>query len=371
MWDALHRAVHGLPFEQPIPESLEAEFRSWPARRRRQLLRKAAQRELLIHLTGQGRRLCRTRAPEGVRRMLWWNPWTTIGDALMDLSARARVPADIEIELLIPPALAPLFANDSRFRRVHESWSTVGRDFDFLLVGYHGREVLRAKLRHLPQVPFATLHGHLAGEMFSRTHAADARIRQLFGLAPGEPSPPRLDLPAADVLGDLAPQRVRIAVALGARDPRRRYPHWLAALTRVADAWPGDLPAPCFVLLGAGNARDDVASLEPLLRRQLAADRVDRQTVLQAAQTIAACDFFVGADGGPMHLAVATGRPGVALFGPVPPEYRLLPGSTMVPLQPVAGQDHVSAAVLGQAIVDGVQRAAAHGGLGNAHHLHA
>jgi hypothetical protein len=367
MLQHLRHLLHGLPFDQPVPEHLAAEFDAWPVRRRRQLLRKVAQRELAIALSGQGRRRCTHSAPPRARRMLWWYTWTTLGDAIMDLSPRFLLPAGIEVELLICPALAPLFEHDGRFTRVHRDWTTVDRDFDFLLLNHFSTDGLRDKRRHLPQVPFAAVLGHMAGEMFSRVHVADARVRQLFHLPPGEPVPPRLDL-APQPPGDAA--HCHIAVALGARDERRRWRGWDDALRAVLRLWPVDAPPPRFHLIGTANARPDREGLSAEVLAH-SDDHLEHHTLLQMAQCVAGCDAFVGTDGGPMHVAVATGRPGVAMFSVVPPEYRLLPGSPVLPLRPDAQGLPPAPEVLAQALVDRVHGPRADRGLGHAHDLHA
>jgi hypothetical protein len=367
MLQHLRHLIHGLPFEHSVPEHLREEYEAWPGHRKRQLLRKVAQRELAIAFSGQGRLRCTTRAPQGVRRMLWWYTWTTIGDAIMDLSPRYLLPAGIEVELLICPALAPLFAGDSRFTRVHSDWDTVGRDFDFLLVNHFSTDGLRAKRRHLPRVPFAAVLGHMAGEMFSRLHVADARVRQLFQLPPGEPLPPHLDLTPMAMPDD---GHCHVAVALGARDERRRWQGWNEALLQVLRRWPVDAKPPRFHLLGTANARPDREALSPAVLAHCE-DHIERQSLLQAAQCIAGCDAFVGPDGGPMHVAVATGRPGVAMFSVVPPEYRLLPSSPVWPLRADAQGRPPAPELLAQALVDRVHGAAADRGLGHVHDLHA
>lgn len=48
-------------------------------------------------------------------------------------------------------------------------------------------------------------------------------------------------------------------------------------------------------------------------------DLVGRTTVKQSAALLAHADVVVSGDTGPMHLAVALGRPVVALYGPTSP----------------------------------------------------
>jgi ADP-heptose:LPS heptosyltransferase len=329
MFEHLHRQIHGLPFEAPIPEHLHAEFAAWPAPRRRAIVRKALLREAAIALGGQ-RSLRLERATPGVRRVLWVYDWTTIGDAIMDLSARALLPPSIELDLLVRPALAPLFEHDRRFRRVCTGPAQCDGAYDLLLVQHLHSGVLGLQRRHFRAVPFVSVMGHLAGEMFSRIEFADRRLRQIFGLPDGAPTAPWLDLPSPT---RLPADRFHLAVALGARDERRRYPHWRAALAALLDGWPADAPPLTLHWIGTANARADRATLEgdPRLR-SASVDHIERTSLLDTACLIAACDGFVGTDGGLMHIAAATQRPGVALFGAVPPRYRLLPGASVVGL---------------------------------------
>jgi hypothetical protein len=334
MFERLHRQIHGLPFEAPIPEHLHAEFAAWPAPRRRAIVRKALLREAAITLGGQ-RPLRLELAPPGTRRVLWIYDWTTIGDAIMDLSARLLLPPSIELDLLVRPSLAPLFEHDRRFRRVCTEPAQCDGAYDLLLMQHLHSGVLGLQRRHFRGVPFVSVMGHLAGEMFSRIEFADRRLRQIFGLPDGAPTPPRLDLPPP---ARLPTDRFHLAVGLGARDERRRYPHWRDALIALLDGWPADAPPLTLHWVGSANACADRATLErdPRLRAA-SVDHIARTSLLDTACLISACDGFVGTDGGLMHIAAATARPGVALFGTVPPRYRLLPGAPIVGMQADSG----------------------------------
>ena len=80
-----------------------------------------------------------------------------------------------------------------------------------------------------------------------------------------------------------------------------------------------------FVLVGSGtSAHEDAARITAgVLKKhcELALDLPDLQALRDC---IAGCDYFIGGDSGPMHLAEALDKPGVALFGHIRPEWRLL-----------------------------------------------
>ena len=68
------------------------------------------------------------------------------------------------------------------------------------------------------------------------------------------------------------------------------------------------------ILLFAGpNERQLQAKVAKLMHRRPICVKED--DLCQVAGLIAACDFYIGNDTGPMHIAVAVGTPIVALFG--------------------------------------------------------
>jgi hypothetical protein len=320
--------IHTLPFAEPIANTLAEEYAALPWRRRVQALRKATLRELGLLLNGQGRRRV-DRVPAEARSILWIHSGLTVGEAIMDLAPRHLVPRSVEIDLLIAPTLAMLFSSDRRLRAVHTDPNAVPDDVDFVLLDTFRPSSLRQKANRYPQLPFASMRGHNAGERFDRVAYADLRVRQLFGLPPGEVVAPALDLGEAGgkVFEDV---RFRIAVPLGGRVARKRYGHWNEALRRLLTAWPKGLAAPEFRLLGQGSsARKDLATISPELVAKHASVGLDAGDLRDTALDISQCDAFLGVDGGMMHVAVAVGTPGLALFANIDPAYCLRPASTM------------------------------------------
>ena len=315
--------IHGLPFDAPIRNELRFEYERMPWSQRAGLLRKVAQRELLLLLTGQTwRRVSRART----RRVLWIYQWGTIGDALMDLAVRRALPDEVRIDLCIVATLGPLFDGDPRFAQVHTRIGDCKGPYDFVLLQNLGAGAVSMKIRSAPLAPFATLFEHLRGERFDRLTFAQRRFEQLFGLPSAAPSPQWLALgprPQRDT------RRTRVAVALGAREPRRWYRRWPEVLNALLARWPAAWPAPEFVLLGNRTALGDLPpfAAEPLARHcRIEVDRLDLPGVARAVHD---CDVFLGADGGLMHLAVACDLPGLAVFVEIDPALRLLPGTRL------------------------------------------
>lgn len=313
--------VHGLPFDGDVPNRLREEWNAMPGSARLQRLRKIVQRDLVVLATGQARR-CVERAPAGTRKVLWIYNWTTLGDSIMDLAARFSVPAEIELDLCITPALAALYAWDTRFAHVHSRLQDCAQDYDFVLIHELSTRTLREKRRHLRSVPFAPVLNSFIGEQFARPAFVDARLRHLFGQPSAVAPRPSLSLGAAPARsGD----RFDIAVVLGARDPRRSFPHWNQTLHAVLASWPSRLAAPRFRLLGSDNAKAELQKLSIDLRQGHGEDLVGRTSLMQAVRIIRDCDAFLGTDGGLMHVAAAADKPGLALFVAVDPLLRLPP----------------------------------------------
>src|SRR5664280_1827101 len=328
MFRGWRNPVYSLPFAEPIANTLDQEFAAQRLGRRVQALRKAALRELLLLANGQARQRVK-RVPATARSMLWVYTCTTVGDAIMDLAPRLLVPRRVEIDLLIAPALAPLFATDRRLREVHTDPNTLPPDVDFILLDSFRTAALRLKAKRYPRLPFASMRGHNAGERFDRVAFADRRIRQLFDLPVEEVVQPVLDLgeSGGKVFEE---ERFRIAVPLGARAARMRYAHWNETLRRIVSAWPKGLAPPQFRLLGRGeSARKDLGAIGDEFVVAHCMAELDSGDLRKSASDIAECDAFLGVDGSLMHVAVGVGTPGLALFARIDPAHFLRPASTM------------------------------------------
>lgn len=318
---SLSRLVYQLPFAGSIPNELQREYFSLPWSRRVALVRKAWSRELLQLATGQRRH--RHPIPRNARRILWVYSWTTIGDAIMDLSQCTLFPDHMEIDLCIAPHLADLFQGDPRFGTVYRSIDACRDDYDFILLHNANTPSLKLKRKHFPSTPFNTVFGHLVGECFSRADFVARRLEQLLPL-PGTKStmPAMPSLPLDDIGIPLA-DGFRIAVALGGRDHRRRGPDWSAILPAVVDAWPRDAAPPVFVLLGDRTASDDLAAICPDFVARHCEVLANKLSLRATATAIRDCDAFLGVDGGLMHIALAFDKPGLGLFTLIRPEWRM------------------------------------------------
>jgi heptosyltransferase-1 len=107
-----------------------------------------------------------------------------------------------------------------------------------------------------------------------------------------------------------------IAIGIGASYTSKRWPaERFLALARQAHKRFG---IPVILLGGPGDRQTAASELDALGRESLdgIVDYVGKTSLDQLIATLGRVRLFVSCDTGPMHLAVAQGRPVVALFGP-------------------------------------------------------
>ncbi len=109
--------------------------------------------------------------------------------------------------------------------------------------------------------------------------------------------------------------RMRIAFHPGGTWAAKRWPG--ERFAALAEAIREELGAEAVALAGPGE-EEIVSSIARASRGALTP--LPPMPVREAASVLAACDAVVANDGGVMHLAVALGRPTVAVFGPTEPD---------------------------------------------------
>jgi ADP-heptose:LPS heptosyltransferase len=121
---------------------------------------------------------------------------------------------------------------------------------------------------------------------------------------PFEPEGPQLDLP-----------RPRIAMHVGGLAVwNRRWP--LDNYVALADRLLGG-PVGSIVLIGTDEQEENTYLLDNVQQsvRSLIHDLGD-VSIARTATVLSECELLAGSDSGPMHLAVALGRPTVSIYGP-------------------------------------------------------
>jgi ADP-heptose:LPS heptosyltransferase len=262
------------------------------------------------------------------RKVLWYYDWETIGDALMDLSQRFLIPSDVSVDLCMPYGPIALFVNDSRFRRIFNSLAECDSHYDLIIIQNLTTKTLFNKIRHFPLTHFFTIMGHKRNEDFSRMELSYERLAQFFEFdRTTGPIEPYIALPTMK-----APKSegVQILVAVGGNDKRRRFDGWAAVIRSIDEQWPASHAKPTYMLVGADrHAKEAAALISAQFPIERIACRLDLPDIATVAETIEQSSFFVGADGGLMHIAAALRKPGVGIFSEIHPEWRLHRNSKM------------------------------------------
>lgn len=302
--------------------NLRGEYFEIPSQLRRKWIRKAVQREATLFLTGQ-KGFQRERIPDGPVKLLWFYDWNTLGDSIMDLSQRFSFPERITLDICMPSGPAEIFAGDTRFNQIYTRIQDCPDDYDFILLHDISSTSIRIKLTRYFFKPWASMINHQQGEQYARVNFAAARIAQLLDLRL-KPIRPTVPPP-----GGVYVEPNRICVALGGGDPRRRYNRWPEVLQLIIEKL-GPKMVPRFTLIGSGKAaKEDLIGFPPCILDNYADVALGLPSLTALKTSVAHCAYFLGCDSGLMHLAEALNKPGVALFGHIRPEWRLLPESCL------------------------------------------
>ena len=322
---ALAEACVQQPLSQPVPA--DDGFRARKGMLK--LATRTARRQWLLGLSGQAP-LLRERIAPAWRRALWVHQgMPQIGDAMMDLAPRSLL-ADhgLAVDLFAAPHIAALFEGDPWFRRVLSRPDEIRPEhYDFVIALSHDRKSWRLKRERLPELPWVSLHGYYDGPDFHRARFATRRLGDLLGLTLDDEalalhSAQKLHLRdassrwAADQAGPLP----GVALALGGVHAERTYRRWPAVAERLIERGVRHL-----LLLGSDNGRALADALVAAVAGRIPVlDLVGRATLHQTHAVFAAARVAVCADGGLMHLALATPTPAVSLFtAAIDPQWRL------------------------------------------------
>ena len=343
------------PFQHELPGTMAAMLEKERLPQKLRENSKLLRRWFWLHLTGQAR-LLRDRLPPPPARLLWLSPSSnSIGDSVMELAGRALLGA-YEVDLLADEFYADLYRSDRFLRRVITDPAAIDPShYDFGLQDFFNTRSLRIKRRVCPALPFATLQGFFAGADYNRLLFSCYRIHHLLGYPHTAQElrsflRPRLFL--EDEPAPLPKERgcQRVALAVGGKYPPRAYRQWPEAIRCLITAWPSGEPWPEFVLIGSGNGWADAQAVSAALGNRESKCFVDTLTLRATARLLYDCDFFLGADGGLMHCALAANLPGVALFGRVRPSLRVPPETEMEALYDANDVNNIAPQAVAEAI---------------------
>jgi ADP-heptose:LPS heptosyltransferase len=282
---------------------------------------KFIKRRILFSLLGQRKCLVET-IPTSVQRILWINLTApSLGDSLMDLSAR-RLLAGREVHLLTSVKSAALYLDDPYISKVmievREARSEhTRRLYDLVIVDSFSPRSLFPKARIASTCPLVGVYGFLNGFEVHRTLYAYARFGYLLQL-PHEALHPRVtelrlrhDSKGETLFSNFKKGAgATVAIGVGGEWAFRTYGRWLEVITTLLS----EMPDLSIVLLGSGNGTERAALLERELSCERLINLVGQTSLAESCSILKTCDAYLGADGGLWHMASACGLPTVALF---------------------------------------------------------
>lgn len=276
-------------------------------------------REISLILSGQ-KFLERKIIPAGTKKILWLAPsLQNIGDSVMSLSGRVLLKDNYQIDLLVNKKNLPLFATDDIFKRVYSEPQEITDSYDLILLYCVKSITLKMKKRYFRKIPYCHFRGHFDGIEFNWILYSFHRINALLNYPYSQEQIDKLARPRLNLPDLVEPDSWRLIVAIGGEDINRRtYLHWETVLQGILSKY--DNLHIC--LLGNDNGLEMASLLMERFGKKLK-NEVGQHSLLSAASLIKNSGYFIGCDGGLMHIASAYELPGVALFGFFEPEYRL------------------------------------------------
>jgi len=282
----------------------------------------------------------------------------TLADAVMTQPLVALLdrfdPAG-RIDVLTPPALAPVFASMAEVTEVIPSnrafgplqpWGkmTLARRLDRLR---HDRAYILPEQKRAAIVPWLVgiprrigLHGDTRWGLINQPHdstppdtAARGRpaVERYAHLAFDAAHPLPVQIPNPVLARNAATEaevraragldgdaRLLVLLLGGSATPSRRWParHWASLIAMAAEEWPDLQP----VMVGSAPDRGFATEVAALSGRA-PLNLCGIQELEEAMATLAQADAVVSHDCGLMHVAAAFSRPLVAVFGPTDPRF--------------------------------------------------
>ena len=317
--------------------NLKGEYYGIAAGLRRKWFVKYLRRAFLLAITGQTY-LQKAIIPAGARKILWFYDWNTLGDSIMDLSQRHALASRYQLDICMPKGPAELFQNDPAFAHVYTDINDCPKDYDFILLHDISSTSIRVKLTRYFAKPWASMINHQQGEQQGRVALSAFRLSQLLQtpLVAQRPTLSIQDLSHVEVMPNT------VAVALGGIEHRRRILDWASLLQDIQRLALQEGRSLRFALMGSGpEAAEDLANMPPEFVAQHCQVQMNLPNLTALKTALMQHQYFIGCDSGLMHLAEALDKPGVALFGVIKPEWRLLESSRLKPLFDLVSVNHI------------------------------
>jgi heptosyltransferase-2 len=251
-----------------------------------------------------------------------------IGDSLMDLAPRNLFALKgIDIDLLTPTHLREIFQDDPYFNKVVDHIDPVQlKKYDFVIIQSVHHRALRQKIKYFPKLPWICIQGFYDVPDFARSLWSTQRLLDVFGWTDEQIN---LEKHAYPKLGSIkaksdidSDHMIEVMIAIGGMDPSRTYHQWDQVILGLSN-----LGIKECVLIGKGSLAEQEAKkiqqdLSSLIKIQ---NLINQTTLSECARMLGKTQTLLTADGGMMHLGVASGtREIVALFTQgITPSFRL------------------------------------------------
>lgn len=313
-------------------------------------------REVSLIMSGQ-KFLEHKNIPEKTQRILWIaTSIKNIGDAVMALSGRKLlVDKGYQLDVLLDEKIYPLFVDDDWFNQVYTDPARITADYDLILLDSVKSISLKTKKKYFNKVPYCHFRGHFDGVEFNWILYSFHRINALLNYPYAQKE---LDLIAKPILKDSGVEKDKnqMVVAIGGEDNSRRvYNQWGNVLQSILSIYPNLK----IVLIGNANAIADADSISKVFAGRVIS-KVNILSLAETTQLIASSEYFLGCDGGLMHIASAYGLKGVALFGYFEPEFRLPLSSNLTAIYDDSSVKNIPADQISQKLIELIAKGAEH-----------
>jgi len=249
------------------------------------------------------------------------------GDAILELSGRRLINHNFIIDLITTSELASFFSQDKIFNRVFDfSKSIEEESYDYVLLTEFSKKAINQKIKLLPRTKFACMFRFFYGPDRNQVYFSHFTVNKIF----------KLNIEVANILLNARPalwwkdedfetqnpiQKIgSIALSIGGIDPERIYERWDTLIKHLDNTISNKLRV---YLLGSSNAELTIRKISELpLKKIKVISLVGKTSLQQCRYVIDSSDFFVGCDGGMLHVAHTCNTPTLSLFQ-LPAKYRL------------------------------------------------
>ncbi|MEN9947150.1 MAG: hypothetical protein RLZZ293_1536 [Pseudomonadota bacterium] len=277
-----------------------------------------SRREVYLYFSGQKSRELNI-IPKNTKKILWLLPSIkNIGDAIMALSARSLLKHKYNIDILVDKNVAELFIDDDIINTVYNDPKQIKSHYDLIILDSVKNISLNIKKQYFENIPFCHFRGHFDGIEFNWILFSYHRINAILGNIYSQQQLDDMAQPYLTKSINQSPNN-SLLIAIGGEDKLRRvYLNWNSLINKLLYLQLNFN----IILIGSHNGLEMANKLVDQFTNKVT-NMVGKLSLQDTSKLISQAKFFVGCDGGLMHIASAYQLHGVALFGYFEPQYRL------------------------------------------------